>query len=81
MKEKDEKELTICSRIPQEEIKDPKSIAASYSSKEIAESFAFKIRARNGAIELGHKEYAKFIQEQMNILDEALYISEGKKSE
>lgn len=75
------KELTIRSRIPQDEIKDPKFIAASYSSKDIAETFAFKIRARDGAIDLGHIEYAKLIQDQMDILDKALCISEAKKKD
>ncbi len=78
---KKEEPQVFCVHIPQNEIEDSELIATSYSSEQIAETFAFKIRARDGATELGHKEYARLIQEQLDILDKALCISEKKKKD
>ena len=75
MTDQDEPLKTPRCRIPQNEITDPRYLAAAYSGEVIAEAYLFKHAAYKGAKELGHTELALAIQKQMSVLTGALTIS------
>ena len=73
-------------KIPQTDLVDPVYISKKYTYEVIAEAWMFKRVACEGANELGHRELASKILDQMEILTKAQtltpeYIADKKDQE
>ena len=71
----DYKGKSVCASIEQKDFISAEHIAKNYSFEQCQETFEFKIRAAEGAFNLGHTDLLKDINKQMQMINDAIDLT------